>query len=666
MRRFFSLVFSLLLTSNILAQGWPADYPGVMLQGFYWDSYKETSWSALQDMADDLAPSIDLVWLPQSGYCNTDGNQMGYTPVYYFTHHSSFGSEGQLRSLIRAFKERGIGTIADVVVNHRANIGSGGSWIDFPAETYNGETYQMYGTDICRNDDGGATKAWADKYGQQLSNNNDTGEDWSGCRDLDHQGGNVQRCVKAYLKYLLEDLGYVGFRYDMVKGFHPWHIGDYNSTARPQFSVGEYWSSSWEIGEWIKNTQWDGQPTSSAFDFQFRYRMRDAINNNNWRYLAYDEKPLSRQDYFKRWAVNFVENHDTEKRSNSDQDPIWRDTLAANAYMLAMPGTPCIFWRHWAACKDDLKRMIAVRKQAGITNTSGFTEKWTDNSYYAVETYGKYANLICVVGSNPDGYKPSSNDYVLVLSGKGYRYYLSRWNNTVFANKPSGKYYAPIQVKLTALTRNTSCPIVYTTDGSAPTTKSAQIKSGETLNLDGSCTLTMGLLMDGKVVGTIARYYTIEPFQPHNITINVSLPKGWSAVSMYVWDKNNTQLNGNWPGRQVSTRKTIGEDRWYYKEFSIKSEDYFINLVLTTSNGAQQTIDLQGIRKDRYFRITTKSFGSKFVVDDVTEEMETGITTPMARPASISDKVYDLLGRMTPWNTRKGQIVIKDGKKVLQ
>ena len=41
-----------------------------------------------------------------------------------------------------------------------------------------------------------------------------------------------------------------------------------------------------------------------------------------------------------QYAVTFVENHDTEKRSNAAQDPLKKDTLAANAFMLAMPGTP--------------------------------------------------------------------------------------------------------------------------------------------------------------------------------------------------------------------------------------------------------------------------------------------------------------------------------------
>ena len=35
----------------------------------------------------------------------------------------------------------------------------------------------------------------------------------------DHKSENVQKNVKAYLKMLLEDFGYIGFRYDMVKGY---------------------------------------------------------------------------------------------------------------------------------------------------------------------------------------------------------------------------------------------------------------------------------------------------------------------------------------------------------------------------------------------------------------------------------------------------------------
>ena len=302
MKKLILLCLSALLHLSVYSQGWPSDYGGVMLQGFYWDSYGETSWPKLQAQADEIAPYFQLVWVPQSGWCNSDYNQMGYTPVYYFDQRSSFGSESQLRNMIAAFRERGTGIIADVVINHRNNMGAGGSWVDYPAETYKGHTYQMLPSDICRNDDGGQTYNWANGKGISLSENNDTGEDWSGCRDIDHLSPNVQNSVKAYLKFLLEDIGYTGFRYDMVKGFYAYFIADYNCYAKPAFSVGEYWDSSAKIREWVNNSRGyvSDTPTSAAFDFQFRYRVRDAINNADWRWLGYDEKPLSADNYYKQ------------------------------------------------------------------------------------------------------------------------------------------------------------------------------------------------------------------------------------------------------------------------------------------------------------------------------------------------------------------------------
>ena len=214
MKKAITSIMMVLLPLLMLAQGWPANYGGVMMQGFSWNSFTDTRWTVLESQADDFGGYIDLLWLPQSGY--TGGNSMGYDPLYFFDQHSSFGTEAQLRSLIATLKAKGTGCIADVVVNHhKAATG----WLDFPSETYNGVTYQLKSTDVTKNDDGGKTLTWANENGYTLSDNYDTGEDWDGCRDLDHNSANVQKIVNAYLNFLLNDMGYVGFRYDMVRGF---------------------------------------------------------------------------------------------------------------------------------------------------------------------------------------------------------------------------------------------------------------------------------------------------------------------------------------------------------------------------------------------------------------------------------------------------------------
>ena len=125
MKRLYTLLTTLVMTAAVMAQGWPANYGGVMLQGFYWNGYADSQWIRLEKQADNLAKVFDLVWIPQSANCG--GQSMGYDDLYWFPgegrYNSSFGTEDELRSLIKTFKEKGISTIADVVVNHRKNVG---------------------------------------------------------------------------------------------------------------------------------------------------------------------------------------------------------------------------------------------------------------------------------------------------------------------------------------------------------------------------------------------------------------------------------------------------------------------------------------------------------------------------------------------------------------
>ena len=665
MKRLTFLLLAVTLHLAAFAQGWPYDYEGVMLQGFYWDSYDETSWSKLEAQADEIAPYFQLIWIPQSGWCNSDYNSMGYMPVYYFWQKSSFGTERELRNMIASYRDKGTGFLADVVINHRKNIGEDDSWVDFPVETWNGKTYQMGSTDICKNDDGGTTANWASQQGLSLSVNDDTGDDWPGCRDLDHNNPNVQNIIKDYLKFLLEDIGYVGFRYDMVKGFWASIIADYNMAAKPRFSVGEYFDGTENIKNWVNNTKGyvSSTPTSAAFDFQFHFRVRDAIESRNWRNLGWDEKPLA-DCYERQYAVTFVENHDTEYRITGEtQTAIWKDTLAANAYLLAMPGTPCVFYRHWKDCKYPLKQMILARRLAGITNTSTCEEKWTDDNFYAKASYGKRATLLCVVGNNPGWYNASSSEFKEILSGKGYRYLVSRNANTVWMDVPDGNYEAPLNVTLTAVSNLSGAKIVYTLDGTVPTAESLQISSGAKLNIESSCTLTAGILSNGNVYGIQSRKYDI--FKPHDITFYVRSDISWAGMTFYVWDNASQQMNGDWPGKRVTKTTTINGERWYCQTFRITSPEQYINLIVSNTSGNRQTVNLTGIRSDCYLCITSSKDEGKYIVEDRTTEIETSIEVPYTIPSQIKSKaVYNLQGLLVPPDKKKG-VIIENGRKVV-
>lgn len=669
MKKIYLILIALLASMNMLAQGWPANYSGVMLQGFSWDSYDYSQWTVLEKQADDMKGFIDLVWLPQSGKCIETTQVMGYKPYYYFNQNSSFGTEAELRSLIAKFKANGIGAIADVVVNHRNTDG----WFTFPAETYKGVTYQMLSTDICKNDDSGSTATQAKKDGVSLSNNYDEGTDFGGCRDIDHKSENVQKIIKAYLKFLKEDIGYTGFRYDMVKGFSGTHVADYNDATGIEYSVGEYWDGNPSIINWINKTN----KKSAAFDFQFRYNVRDAVgvkdnkvvSAQNWSKLKSDNN-LMHDPTYRQYAITFVENHDMQYRSADEPlDPLKRDTLAANAYMLAMPGTPCVFQPHWRAYKKEIKSMIEARKLAGITNMSNYTNKMAQTNCFANETTGDKAKLIVVVGNNTKAYTPGA-DYTQILEGYHYRYYLSKSAETAWCNIPTGEYEAGFKAKLTAVSQNSNAKLVYTTDGTDPTAKSKQVATGNTINIDETCTLKVGLLNNGTVTGIRTYNYTIKAFEPYTITVyaNADQVTNWgSTMYFYAWNTSG-ELTEKWPGTAVTATKMLNGKKWYYMDFKIKSKDAIVNIIFNQGKNKKQTEDLKAVNSTKYYEITTTQSNGKYTCKDVTAIWApTGITgTPTISNTTTTDNAwYTLSGMKMGKKPAKNGVYIHQGKKVI-
>lgn len=396
--------------ANAQNYAWPSAWEGVMLQGFYWDSYSDTRWTNLTAQADELSQYFKLIWVPNSAKAG-DGNQMGYMPQYWFTNHnSSFGSESELREMISTYKSKGTGIIADVVINHRNGVHD---WADFPTEEWNGRTWHIGLDGICRNDNlngsghGTPTGAY------------DTGEQFDGCRDLDHTNANVQDNCKNYCKFLLDDLGYSGFRYDMVKGYSGQYTRMYNEYSKPTYSVGECFDGSYDVVKaWIDATG----KQSAAFDFPFKYAVNEAFSTGDMTKLVWyagytTPQPAGMIHYeYQQYAVTFIDNHDTYRE---DWNKFNGNVVAANAFMLCSPGTPCVFLPHYKQNKAAIQRLINIRNSVGISNTSTVNVLQTDNSCYMAEVKGSKGSLVVKIGPamvSPQGY---SNDDI-VASGNDY------------------------------------------------------------------------------------------------------------------------------------------------------------------------------------------------------------------------------------------------------
>lgn len=422
MKHFFTLIFTLMgLPLGIMAQGWPANYGGVMLQGFYWNSFSDTRWTNLTSQADELSKYFNLIWVPQSGCTSTwyyhKGNTMGYDPCFWLNQNSCFGTEAELRTMINTYKKKGTGIIADVVINHKNGLTS---LVDFPQEdvtdTITKKEYKLVWDNkqykqICSTDE--ANKKGSPVEGK-IHGAADTGDDFDGYRDLDHTNDKTQQNVKVYLDYLKNEIGYAGFRYDMVKGYAAKYTKIYNESAQPTYSVGECWDDLTTIKNWINNTS----KTSAAFDFPMKSLIKDAFGGN-WKLLA-DYKSRTLVGIEPQYAVTFIDNHDTGE-PHEKPDPQRANVEAANAYILAMPGTPCIWISHWKPYKYTIKKCILARKIAGVTNTSTILKSEGQDNGYVLIVKGDKGNVLLLLGSpNYD-----TTGYQLACEGENFKYYVS-------------------------------------------------------------------------------------------------------------------------------------------------------------------------------------------------------------------------------------------------
>ena len=515
MKRFLLSLITVLASLPMLAQGWPENYPGVMLQGFYWDSYTDTNWANLESQADEMSQFFDLMWVPNSAYANATTMNMGYHPVYWFDHKSAFGTEAQLRSMIKTFTQKGMGIIEDVVINHRASVDA--NWLHFPAETYKGVTYQLTGADICKDDE-------AKDNGYTPTGAMDSGENWGGARDLDHTGANVQNNVNAYLDFLLNDLGYVGFRYDFVKGFAAKYVGQYNKTAQPRFSVGECWDGNKTVvTNWINGTKQDGVIQSAAFDFPLKYYINDAFDKGQWSRL--NGGCLADDNSYKRYAVTFVDNHDTGRFGEC---PLYANVEAANAFILTMPGTPCVWLSHWKTFKTAIKKQILIRKAVGITNESAIITKQAKTNGFVLVTEGVKGSVVLLLGELTEADMPSGN-YKLALEGTNYKMYVST------------------SVDLSALDNIKEDTFV------AP--DFCQVAEGE-----------------------VCAFF--------------EAPTSWTTVKCWAWDSKNNYTGGTWPGAactKVGTNNGKNVWKWTYNG-SLTTQPTYI--IFNNNNNGQQTADL--------------------------------------------------------------------------
>lgn len=428
----------------------------VMLQGFYWESYRfghveqfpnfgtqhwyEVVRSRTLAIKD---AGFDLIWLPSPAYAGE--LSAGYNPKQYFRVDNSYGTLAEHRAMLVALLQNGIAPVADIVINHRdGNTG----WTDFLNPSWG--TWAICRTDEAfSNPSSGLTNTPLDQRGdceEQADYRPGGTYNYDSFRDIAHADVRVRRDIVRYLLQL-RSLGYRGWRFDMVHGYHAKWISLYNQLTQPTFSVGEYdWDKQSEQRGWVWETATQAlvsgvdhlKTSSSVFDFSTQFSLKN-INNGQYSLLNgfgngiglvgdnTDGMP------WKERAVTFVENHDTGYRTNENGTPQSDhqfDSFANNwqveqayAQILTHPGVPCVYWKHYFDWGSDLqnkiKALIVARKAAGVN--AGSTVDLQNNArqagVYAARISGSRGELYVRIGGSDEQWQPSLSGY------SGYREY---------------------------------------------------------------------------------------------------------------------------------------------------------------------------------------------------------------------------------------------------
>jgi alpha-amylase len=261
----------------------------------------------------------------------------GYLPGrLYDLNASKYGNHDELKKLIKAFQDRGVKCISDMVINHRSaeKQDSSGAWTIFEGGTPDNrlDWDQSF---ICKND-------------KPISGtgNIDTGTDFPLAPDIDHTNPRVRRELYNWMNWLKTEIGFVGWRFDFALGFSPAITRMYMANTKPNFAVGEIWpdfnidtpdANRRQIVKWIEDA--GGQVT--AFDFTTKGVLQTAlVQGELWR-LNYSNGGAPGVIGLKPGnAVTFIDNHDTgSQRIWPFQDD---KVMQGYVYILTHPGIPSV------------------------------------------------------------------------------------------------------------------------------------------------------------------------------------------------------------------------------------------------------------------------------------------------------------------------------------
>lgn len=391
---------------------------GVLFQAFYWNCPQEESqdgtwWNFLAGKLPELRQAgFTALWLPPAAKAaNLGGPSMGYDPYDYYDFgdfnqkgrtRTWFGNQAELVALIRAAHGANMQVYADLVLDHN----SGG---DAPERNpIDGKTRWTKFTPAS----GKFARDWQCFHPSPYESFDEM--TFGDMPDLCHRNPKVYGEMIALAQWMIEEIGFDGFRFDFVKGYAPWMVKSiaelrYLNKARNgfyPFCVGECWDGERTIDDWLTSVNTFMDNPLSAFDFPLHYRLKGLCDEFGFslRMLAapgtvVHDNPLQ--------AVTFVDNHDTIRDPGN---AINNDKLLAYSFILTHEGYPSVFWMDWytfGLAKTGTANGIAALIAAHERYAGGSTQVlYADDNLYIMQRTGASGQpgLVYVLNNRGDGW----------------------------------------------------------------------------------------------------------------------------------------------------------------------------------------------------------------------------------------------------------------------
>ncbi len=393
---------------------------GVLLQTFYWDcpsaEASEGRWlrTIMPELPRLAADGFTALWLPPVSKA-AQWNSMGYDPYDYFDlgefnqkgrTETWFGTKQDLLDFIQSAHTNSLQVYADVVLNHNSGA---------DAQEVNGIDGKSRWTRFTPAS-GKFPRDWTSFHPSPYETMEGFGS-FGDMPDLCHRNPDVYKAMMEYTRWLVEEIGFDGFRFDFVKGYGPWLVKGiaeyrYNRAGNwlQPFCVGECWDSDRVVDEWLTsiNNAFMDNPVS-AFDFPLHYKMKGLCDQ-----FAFDLRTLTDGTVIQRFpgqTVTFVDNHDTIRDGGN---AVVNEKLLAYALMLTSEGYPSVFWQDYfnfglagRGTANGIAALIAVHENYAGGTTSAL---YADNDLYLMQRggFGNQPGLILVLNNRGDTWNGKS------------------------------------------------------------------------------------------------------------------------------------------------------------------------------------------------------------------------------------------------------------------